>query len=253
MTANTATPVVSASLTMLTDMFTIQNGLNTKSYDAAWLEKGRTEEFDYKMAAGDEIHEFLRSLPFQWWIGAAPDRANQITELVDAWHFIMSQALIDWDGKIEPVCRAAERAYNYAKSYSLEETVKKQAKLLVAALYLEGTGHDSGNLDYLPQFFALCRKAEVSLELLYARYLAKSTLNKFRVDNGYKRKEYLKHWTVNGEQGEDNYFLARWVDSRLEDPALPLLTSDEVTNFLTQMYAIAKVESVTNSQSTVGH
>lgn len=223
---------------MIVEMFTIQNSLNTKSYDTAWIEKGKTEEFDYAMAAGDETHEFLRSIPFEWWKKTAADRQNQVTELVDAWHFIMSQMIIDADGDVDAAIKEAEVSFGHVMTLDMPSiTVKKQAKRFVAAMYLNNSDVVSG-LEYSDEFFKLCRVAEVPINLLYARYLAKATLNKFRVANGYKTGQYLKMWNLDSGPQEDNFYLSRWVDQRL----LQGHTADEydVSLFLTAIYDMAK-------------
>lgn len=228
--------------TLISEMFTIQNGLNTKTYDSAWIEKGRTEEFDYAMAAGDEAHEFARSLPFQWWTGDSPDRQNQVTEIVDAWHFVMSQYIIDFNGNVGIAAQDAFRMYEMAAPAQLQNTVKKQTKSFVAAMYV----HNNWNFDpknrpnFVRMFFLWCRKADVSLELLYARYLAKATLNKFRVENGYKQKLYDKIWEIGNEKGEDNFFLARWVDSKIAQGHTP--TENDIALWLQETYCMHKTQ-----------
>jgi len=222
-------------------MFNIQYQLNTNTYDSAWIEKGRSEEFDYLMAAVDEVHEFLRSIPFQWWTKDKPDRQNQVTELVDAWHFLMSQCIID-NMTIDPAAaveRAVTSTYNayfYTTAYGelREQTVKRQAKALVVECYL--------HRQYIQEFFKLCAMANVSLQLLYARYVAKATLNKFRVENGYKKGTYLKIWQIGSDKGEDNYFLSRWVDAGLA-AGHPVPTEEDVNHFLFRVYSEVQAEA----------
>ncbi len=225
-------------------MFTIQNALNTKSYDKAWIEKGKTEEFDYAMAAGDEAHEFLRSLPFQWWTKDKADRQNQVTEIVDAWHFVMSQYIIDHNGNVDAAVAGAVDIHEKAKLFlQLEETVKKQAKLFVAALYVHNTRHGEMAPGYVGYFFKLCEKAEISLDLLYARYLGKATLNKFRVANGYKQGTYKKIWELGGIKAEDNYFLSSYVDTVLA--AGGEFSEENVQGYLEQAYSSMTAQTAT--------
>lgn len=225
-------------------MFRIQNALNTKSYNTDWIAKGKTEEFDYAMAAGDEAHEFARSLPFQWWTKDKADRQNQVTELVDAWHFVMSQMIIDEDGRVEDAAWTGLGAFKTAQMLGTEPTAQKQMKLFVAALYTHNT--PEARFSYSVAFFLLCKKADVSLNLLYARYIAKSTLNKFRVANGYKAGTYKKIWEVDGEKGEDNYFLSQFVDAELA-AGRGIPGEEEVNQFLTVKYA----EVVTNAMTSL--
>ncbi len=232
---NQGTNVKSAT-EMIQEMFSIQNALNTKSYDKAWIEKGATEEFDYAMAAGDEAHEFARSLPFQWWTKDKADRPNQVTEIVDAWHFVMSQMIIDFSGDFEEAADIATIHYEASHGVTLCSSVQRQTKLFVAMLYMHnGPFHLSTPEHYVISFFKLCRAAEVPVGLLYARYIAKATLNKFRVANGYKQGTYSKIWEIGGEKGEDNFFLARWVDEKISTGHTP--TENDVNIFLQGTYA----------------
>jgi len=233
--ADKGTAELNPVLEKIHTMMHIQNRLNTNSYDSAWIERGRTEEFDYAMAAGDEAHEFARSLPFQWWRNDKPDFQNQVTELVDAWHFVMSQLIIDMNGNVGLAILEAFRMYEDAQITRSEPTIQKQTKLFVAALYSHNTRFQI-ECSYVKAFFLLCAKASVSIHLLSARYLGKSVLNRFRVENGYKEGTYHKIWTLGSEKGEDNYFLSQWIDGRLAngEPA-----PDEVVihEFLTKTYS----------------
>jgi hypothetical protein len=217
------------------EMMIIQNGLNTKSYNAEWLEKGKTREFDYSVAAGQEIGEFFNSLPYDWWTGSEPDRVNCITELVDAWHFIMSQVIIDYNGDVD---LAVDKVFDsWTASDPMYPTpsfldIKNRAKILIVALYSDGQPSI-----YVREFFNLCAEYNLPLDLLHARYVGKATLNKFRVANGYKIKQYAKKWAFapDGPVMEDNYFLSNWVDSQFRAGFVP--TQDDVDKWLTEQYA----------------
>jgi dUTPase len=203
-------------------MFDIQNELNTKSYSDKWLAKGKSQEFDYEVAAAQEIGEFLNSVPYSWWTKAAPDRQNCVTELVDAWHFIMSQAILDHDD-VKLAAAHAVSSYGSSHHSTLQATPIIAAKELVYSLYanqlkfqLAGeTIYGDRSVDYLTAFFRLCRSYEVSMSLLYTRYVGKAELNKFRVENGYKVGQYKKIWYVDGKEGEDNFFLSTMIDHRI--------------------------------------
>jgi hypothetical protein len=225
------------------EMFEIQNGLNTKSYSTTWLEKGQSGEYDYRIAGGQEIGEFLESLPVAWWSKQTADRQNCITELVDAWHFIMSQAIIDHSGVVDRAVNEAINDYADAAMYvtnrGTDLEVKAYARSLLANLYGDGL--------YVESFFKLCTVYGVSLDLLYARYLGKATLNKFRVENGYKVGQYAKLWDFRapcgpdeayadgGPLSEDNFYLSNWVNEQVDSGVVP--TQDAVYSWLTETYA----------------
>lgn len=222
-------------------MLTIQEGLNSKSFSTTWLEKGATEEFDYAMAAGDEAHEYARSIPFEWWKKNAPDRQNQVTEIVDAWHFVMSQLIIDHSGNVGQAYTEARESYYAWDQHVGLVSPKKATKLFVAAMYLHGSQFPAP-CSYMHAFWAWCAAAEVGFDLLYARYIAKATLNKFRVENGYKVGKYDKIWSIEDDREEDNFFLARWVDQELSIGRVP--NAEEVADFLNEAYALHKANTV---------
>lgn len=169
---------------MLSNMVEIQSSLNTKSYNTDWLTKGLSGEFDYKMAAMGEIIEFCDSLPYSWWSKAREDRRNCITELVDAWHFIMSQALIDNGGDVVVTGMWIADWYTYAqfaitaaeKSNLPPVSVKRRAKNLMMEIGKNAMNLQSGcsnaQDNYISEFFRLCEAYGVSLELLFSRYIA---------------------------------------------------------------------------------
>lgn len=227
------------------EMFQIQNTLNGNSYSTVWLKKGATEEFDYAMAAGDEAHEYARSLPFEWWKKNAPDRQNQVTEIVDAWHFVMSQLIIDHGGNTEQAATEASESFH---SWDIDPmTEKKATKLFVACMYLHNSGFTSPET-YADAFWAWCHAADVGFDLLYGRYIAKATLNKFRVDNGYREGKYSKIWHIEDETGEDNFFLSRYVDQELSIGTVP--TAEQVKAFLETAYGMRM--QVNNTQLADG-
>jgi hypothetical protein len=70
--------------------------------------------------------------------------------------------------------------------------------------------------------------------MLHARYIAKATLNRFRVDNGYKNGEYAKSWKIDGQTEQDNYWLSTWVTEQLENGIQ--LDQDMIYNWLKKTY-----------------
>lgn len=214
--------------TKLLWMLEKQNQVNSK-VSPDWVEKGRKGEWDFKLAASQEIAEFFNSFGYSWWSKSPKDLDNAITEIVDAWHFIMSQFIIDSNKDTARIVKDFVECYNlkYALSSSTQNdfNVKQTAKRLTASL-------NSGHVEYyviLDYFISLIHELNLSFDYLYARYLAKSCLNIFRQDNGYKQGTYLKVWS--GE--EDNYHLVRFIDS-LED--LSNLTEEVVLEWLAVTY-----------------
>ncbi len=227
---------------MFSKMLKIQDGLNFKAYDESWREKGKSLAFDYCLAASQEIGEYLNSYGYSWWSKSPQDLDNCITELVDAWHFIMSSLLIDdFYSEIQPtnydrISRLVNSQYEESHSSKLEKTNKKdvldEAKVLQILLLV-------GNTSYIESFFILCSYTGVDLELLYCRYLGKSVLNKFRQLNGYKQGTYSKTWSIGETKEEDNYYLSQFITTFIKQkPTADVeLTEQEILAFLETTYA----------------
>lgn len=209
-----------------------------------------TGKKDYLLAASQEISEFHEAFgQYRWWGGSPKDLPNCRTELVDAWHFIMSDHLanlaepeerntdptrvIVTPSVIDRVANYYVECWNEVQSYtqSDDREVTRLAKLYQSQIL-------SCNAE-TNKFFSLCiAGGQMTLEHLYARYVGKATLNKFRQDNGYsaKPRTYQKIWQ---EGKEDNYYLAAWIDSQLEGD-WPAPSAEDVTAFLTKAYAEVK-------------
>jgi dimeric dUTPase (all-alpha-NTP-PPase superfamily) len=191
-----------------------------------WITKGRRLEFDFKLAASQEMAEFFNSYGYSWWSKSPRDMDNAITEIIDAWHFILSEVIIAYGVEFAP--SILNNSFKVVTENNLlgkdVTTVKYQAKLLVGLL----NTHDA--LDKaLEKFFQLTVCIDLSLDYLYLRYMGKNCLNVFRQENGYKKGEYTKIWYGK----EDNHYLVEFLDT---NDAIELLYAD-VHAFLTATYA----------------
>lgn len=218
---------------LFTEMVHNQVNLNFNAYSNGWLAAGTSKEFDYTLAAIQELAEFNDSYWKPWWSKEKPqDIANCKVELVDALHFIMSQALIE-----APENQPTREAWVVAQmlfgdgqalwQYSVAATSPSLgpvpalalSKLLMGAL---ASRHPVPSAVW-GYFFALCHSVKMEVPELHARYMAKSALNAFRQTHGYKlgtakwgeptEGKYVKVWY--GQQ-QDNAYLTQWVN-RYED------------------------------------
>ena len=210
-------------------MVEAQANLNSQSYSHSWLAMGALSDddpktWDYPLAAAQELSEFLNSWSYAWWatktwpIEEPDDRSNCLTELVDAWHFILSQALIEEDGD---TYRAATCLINgFALCADSGVTSGHRAVILHAkklSSYLMDYCETPAALALIHcKFFELLAAAGFSMDHFHVRYTAKLQLNIFRQLNGYKDKPrtYVKNWK---DGKEDNYFLSEWIDGIFND------------------------------------
>jgi len=213
---------------MLSNMLENQVKLNNKSYDTQWLVKGKSLEFDYNLAASQEIAEFINSYGYSWWSSSPKDLSNCRTEIVDAVHFMLSQAVIEF-GSIEEALTTLVYAYvGVSNTPTLSESPLHYAKQLSAELLTSSDAINTVTSSWF-SLFRLCETIGFSIEHLYARYMAKSALNAFRQEKGYRngtfkqgqrpvseitgKPLYLKMWEP---LREDNYVLSSWIDDRFE-------------------------------------
>jgi dimeric dUTPase (all-alpha-NTP-PPase superfamily) len=212
---------------LVLQMLENQQQLNLKAYSTEWFEKGTAREFHYPVAATQEIAEFINSYWLPWWSKAEQDMVNCRIEIVDAMHFMLSQAIIDMKGSLPmaadwiaaSLIEAIEVYHHF--SASGEDTLEF-ARLLQASL---NTDSEHVFID----LFLLSYSIGFNIDQLHALYMGKSILNQFRQDNGYRQGNYKKKW--DGVR-EDNHFMAEWVSQQTEQ-----LTGDAIRTYLETTYA----------------
>lgn len=207
-----------------------QNNLNLSAYSDTWLQKAITREWHYDLAASQEVAEFINSYWLPWWSKSERDMVNCRIELVDALHFMLSSMIANFNGDLDATAADILASYEMSTEAPLnggdactERDVIEIARTLQSSLNCD---HDEFHFSNL---FDLCYAIGFSLEQLYALYMGKSTLNKFRQDHGYRAGTYVKKWDG---KNEDNYFLAKWVAEQENAP-----TVEQIRTFLDQEYA----------------
>ena len=201
-------------------MLKLQQELNDATNGLNW-EEGSTKngkKIDWRRCIYLEAAELVESYPWKHWknIDAEPDYANIQIEIVDIWHFIMSEALrlykIENRGSLKDIAMAVskmegfEAFTNSNKSDDLDNyeqiaLVENMIKVLFC----------NDNIDTLViSFLTMSSKLNLKLPELYELYIGKNILNKFRQDHGYKEGSYIKTW--NGE--EDNVVMQRLLKEK---------------------------------------
>ena len=191
-------------------MLELQQELNDATNGLNW-EDGTTKngkKIDWRRCIYLEAAELVESYPWKHWknIDASPDYANIKIEIVDIWHFVMSEALRLY--KIENLGSISNIATTVTKMQGFDEFLKaEQGKKLdtyeeislvedmIKILFCE---NDINSL--LISFLTMASKLNLKLPELYELYVGKNILNKFRQNHGNKEGSYIKEW--NGK--EDN-------------------------------------------------
>jgi len=201
-------------------MLKLQQELNDATNGLNW-ENGITKngkKIDWRRCIYLETAELIESYPWKHWknIDASPDYENIKIEIVDIWHFIMSEALriykIDSLGSIEDIAIVVsnmegfetfqnENSKSKLNSYEEIEVVEEMIKTLFC-------NSDINNL--IISFLNMSSQLNLKLPELYKLYIGKNILNKFRQEHGYKEGSYIKIWSGK----EDNVVMQTILDTQ---------------------------------------
>ena len=186
-------------------MLLMQQNLNDATSGKDW-EKGLTDKgkiIDWKRCVLLESAELINSYPWKHWknIKAQPDFENIKIEVVDIWHFVMSEALrvfkIENLGDIEQLSNEIKKlptfpVFKQKKNKQVHIDIYEQIKSIECMIKVLFTSKDV--LQLLDAFFAMASDLNLYLDELYNLYIGKNILNQFRQNNGYKEGSYKKVW-----------------------------------------------------------
>ncbi|QPG06927.1 dUTP diphosphatase [Salinimonas marina] len=188
-------------------MLSMQSAMNGK-VNPDWV----NADNNWLLAATLEAAEAVDHHGWKWWKKQTPNMPQLRMELVDIWHFILSEWIVTSDGDLE----LAEASVTHMAS---------PARFIPSWV----KGNDLlGNLQYListlaagdpsvPEFMYVLAQAGMSTDDLYRQYVGKNVLNFFRQDHGYKEGTYVKVW----DGREDNEHLTEILDTlSADDPDL---------------------------------
>lgn len=189
----------------LKSMLSLQDSMN-KKINPNWLAAG----YAYLRAATHELIEMQEHIGWKWWKMQAKDLPQAQMELVDVWHFALSDILIYFNGDVDCASLAIRQeltsnrdivtfdGHDYSfKEQGLLDNIELLAGLCTAKRF------------DVPLFVFISSQVEMSSCDLYQQYIGKNVLNFFRQDNGYKDGSYIKHW----DGKEDNEHLVIILNS----------------------------------------
>lgn len=203
-----------------------QNKLNNRTAGLEWTDgvtkDGRT--IDWLRCIRGESNELRNSYPWEHWskLDVSPDIDNAYVEVVDLWHFIMSYVIsLKTEMSFKELAVIINKIYT-DKRLSVEEDIVLLTECLDKATYTQ-----SNKCDYIVyKFIKILDGLDMSFDALESLYYGKSTLNRFRQDNGYKENTYKKLW--DGE--EDNVYMVNIVKSN------PTIDQDELYEKIATLY-----------------
>ncbi len=185
---------------MLRAMLELQDGMNRK-INPDWLTAG----YPFLRAVLVEAVEGLDHYGWKWWKSQSPDLAQLRIELIDIWHFLLSEYLVRADGDKTAAARALLRDWQGGISVVFDARQYDFAALDMRGKLELLTAMAAVRRICTPLVADLLAACEVTAAQLFREYVSKNVLNHFRQDHGYKTGEYRKFW----DGREDNVHLAQ--------------------------------------------
>lgn len=208
-------------------MLSLQAGMNTK-VDPNWVEA----RYPYMRAVVIEAAEAIEHHGWKWWKKQDKDLPQLQMELIDIWHFILSQILLDQQGEEQAAHKQLDKLLSEADTttgFVFEgDTVDLKTIDLISKLEMLIAISVVRRID-LKLFSAILSDCEMTWTELYRQYVGKNVLNFFRQDRGYQQGSYQKLW--NGR--EDNEYLVDILSTLdVDDP----LFKEQIYSALDQHY-----------------
>lgn len=188
---------------LIREMFEKQDQLNIHTNGKDWK---LNKDLKWFRAIWTECAELIDYTNWKWWRKQDVSVDDIKIEVVDIYHFMMSNMLVKND--IEDCVRNVYEQFNIDlnEEQDINMTKIQTAVEDLAYFSLKST---SASIYSLATFVEICRLTKLDITNLYKLYMGKNILNKFRQDNGYKQKTYQKIW--NGK--EDNIYLMKILNN----------------------------------------
>lgn len=197
-------------------MLDLQDAMNSK-VNPDWRNAGNA----WYRAIWVECAELLDHYGWKWWKKQEPDMAQVHLELIDIWHFGLSNLLEEMPK--EKIVAGISKFLSEEQA-PLEREFKDNLEFYTLATL-------SMKAFNATMFLQLCDQVGLSFDDLYKGYVGKNVLNFFRQDHGYKEGSYRKNWY---DGREDNAHLIEILDKTQD--------KDEIYHSLEQRYAVVVQE-----------
>lgn len=183
----------------------LQNQFNS-NVNTDWRKAG----YKWSRAMWVEAGELADHVGYKWWknIDAKMDRKQALLEVVDIFHFLLSDLMVRRNLTGTEHAANLISAYKHANAHV--KTRSKEYSLSCIEDFVEDCVTDNLSIN---TYFRMVVSLDFTLEDVIDYYLGKNVLNLFRYDNGYREGTYKKIW--NGQ--EDNQVLESILDTGERD------------------------------------
>jgi dimeric dUTPase (all-alpha-NTP-PPase superfamily) len=184
---------------LIKKMFEKQDELNVHTNGPEWRVN---KNLKWYRAIWTELAELIDYTNWKWWKQQDSSLKDIEMEVIDIWHFGMSDMLMRADKQscTEDVFLAFKNLFEFPTRFAFIEVQDCAENLAYKTL--------QDHKFHLEQFIELCSVLNLNIEQIYKLYIGKNILNKFRQNNGYKEKKYTKIWY--GQ--EDNIHLMKILE-----------------------------------------
>ncbi len=182
-------------------MLSMQAKMNSK-VDPAWV----SAAYPYMRAVVIEAAEAIEHHGWKWWKKQTMDLPQLQMELIDIWHFMLSELLLTHTDNEENAFKVlmAQIAVDDAEAELIFDARVYQINQLTTLEKLELLiGTSVSRRVEIGLFAAIMSDCQLGWQDVYAQYVSKNVLNFFRQDHGYKEGTYRKIW----QDREDNEHL----------------------------------------------
>jgi len=174
-------------------MLELQDAMNSR-VNSDW----RQAKNEWYRAIWTECAEMLDHYGWKWWKHQQPDLDQVRLELVDIFHFAMSDYLLRDNDNNKVAVRILEEMASPGTIDDMALAIESMAQTTIADQSM-----------HFSEFANIMQIIEMDFDALYRMYVGKNVLNFFRQDHGYKEGSYIKVW----QDREDNEHLAELLSS----------------------------------------
>lgn len=193
---------------ILKEMLELQDSINSL-INKEW----RNARNPWYRAIWTECAELMDHIGWKWWKKQEIDVEQAQMELIDIWHFGLSD-LLQRRVTVDELLKELEKV-NLEPLIEIHQTPIKKSEILekVEDFMTFTVKHKKFDIQ---GFMSLSLMLSLDIVEIYKLYVAKNVLNSFRQHNGYKSGEYIKMWN-NREDNEHLYdILNKYYEDKID-------------------------------------